>query len=104
VAEITKLRNFGTITLTTIFETAKAGHGDRSGYTSLENRMIKMQTTLVACPGFEPAADTSLSPIALKVEAPLQALARLGATGRRYSVSRLCRTSFDGGDRWLDLR
>jgi len=50
VAEVTKLRNFGTITLTTVFETAKAGHGDRSGYTSLENRMIKMQTTLVACP------------------------------------------------------
>src|SRR5262245_11800959 len=47
---------------------------------------------MVASPGFEPTADTSLSPIALKVEAPLQALARLGATGRRYSVSRLCRT------------
>ena len=48
------IRTHGTVTRTTVFETAKVGHGDRSGYTSLENRTIKMQTTLVACPGFEP--------------------------------------------------
>src|SRR5262245_33357118 len=44
------IRTHGTVTRTTVFETAKIGHGDRSGYTSLENRTIKMQTTLVACP------------------------------------------------------
>ena len=97
------IRTHGTVTRTTVFETASD-----NGVPRLKDRMIKVQTTLVAGPGCEPTLCpwmiwrlrySDASPIgcvsALRTEAPLQAPVLLNAIALRCSVFQLSRSRFD---------